>query len=39
MNVTVTTVNRWENKKNEPLAIQKVRLDDLFIKYDIKEAL
>jgi len=35
MGVSVATVNRWENKRNEPLAVQKVKLLELFEKNGI----
>jgi len=30
LEVSTATINRWENGHNEPLNIQKIRLDDLF---------
>lgn len=36
LNVSVVTVNRWENSKFEPTLKAKRSLNELFIKYEIK---
>lgn len=35
--VSFATVNRWENGKFEPTMKMKKKLNDLFIKYGVKE--
>lgn len=36
LDVSFTTVNRWENGHFEPTKIIKVKLDELFMKNDIE---
>lgn len=37
LNVSIVTVNRWENDKFEPTIKMKRKLNELFLKYDIIE--
>ena len=37
LDVSVVTVNRWENKKFEPTIRFKRKLTELFIKYNIED--
>lgn len=36
LDISFTTVNRWENGHFEPTKIIKVKLDELFMKNDIE---
>jgi len=36
LGVSFTSINRWENGKYEPTKIAKIKLQELFQKYNIK---
>ena len=38
LGVSYTTVSRWENGKFEPTIQVKKKLNDLFIKYNLKDS-
>ena len=36
LGISFTSINRWENGKYEPTKIAKIKLQELFQKYNIK---